>query len=295
MALKTTNSNFTNKNGIYITSTEINENNQNDLPQILSEYKETKYLTQNNFQFSEKKHKTNLKKITNIPSNNEIDFSNINQCFPKENFYDYRESCNKFYPKMDHILKDNLSPRNIILKTRNYDNYEKKIISELKKDEIIQRSLGQGIFMRLQQYKTLTKNTPFKSILSNLKLEKINLEIDENKKSISLTPSFKRKNGIRPKIHHLYDEKNKNNEFNKKDKKHNKTTNKFPRRRSSILNAPMNDLIRNDKPPSLVFRQVDSISNILKLNKMKNKIRDNIILQALEKYGEEDARHLIGI
>ena len=57
----------------------------------------------------------------------------------------------------------------------------------------------------------------------------------------------------------------------------------------------MNDLLRNDKPPSLIYRHVDSISNILKLNNMKNKIRDNIILQALEKCGEEDARHLIGI
>ena len=295
MELKNTNTNFTYKNGIYITSPEINENTKNELPQILTEYKEKKYLTQDNFKFPKKTYNKNLKKISNNPINDEIDFSNINPCFSKENFYDYRESCNKFYPKMDHILKDNLSPRNIILKTRNYDNYEKKIISELKKDEIIQRSLGQGIFMRLQQYKTLTKNTPFKLILSNLKAEKINLDIDDNKKAISLTPSLKRKNEIRPKIHHLYDEKNKNNEFNKKDKKHNKTTNKFPRRRSSILNAPMNDLIRNDKPPSLVFRQVDSISNILKLNKMKNKIRDNIILQALEKCGEEDARHLIGI
>jgi hypothetical protein len=291
MALKTTNTNFTQKNEIYITSTEINENNKNNLPQILTDYKESKNLTQNNFQFTERKFKKNIKKLSKIPSNNDIDFSNINPCFPKENFYDYRESCNKFYPKMDHILKDNLSPRNIILKTRKFDKYEQQIISELKKDEIIQRSLGQGIFMRLQQYKTLTKNTPFKSILSNLKLEKTNLEIDENKKSISLTPSFKRKNGIRPKIHHLYDEKNKNNEFNKKDKNHKK----FHHRRSSILNAPMNDLLRNDQPPSLVFREVDSTSNILKLNKMKNKIRDNIILQALEKCGELDARHLIGI
>ena len=193
---------------------------------------------------------------------------------------------------MDHILKDNLSPRNIILKTRKFDNYEKQIISELKKDEIIQRSPGQGIFMRIQQYKTLTKNIPFKLILSNLEYGKVNLDNDDNKKQISKTPSFKIKKSIRPKIFHLYNEKNKN-ENNNKD--NNKNHQKFHHRRSSILKAPMNDLLRNDKPPSLIYRQVDSISNILKLNNMKNKIRDNIILQALEKCGEEDARHLIGI
>ena len=292
MELKNTNTNFTYKNGIYITSPEINENTKNELPQILTEYKEKKYLTQDNFKFPKKTYNKNLKKISNNPINDEIDFSNINPCFSKENFYDYKESCNKFYPKMDHILKDNLSPRNIILKTRKFDNYEKQIISELKKDEIIQRSPGQGIFMRIQQYKTLTKNIPFKLILSNLEYGKVNLDNDDYKKQISKTPSFKIKKSIRPKIFHLYNEKNKNENNNKDNNKNHK---KFHHRRSSILKAPMNDLLRNDKPPSLIYRQVDSISNILKLNNMKNKIRDNIILQALEKCGEEDARHLIGI
>lgn len=54
MELKNTNTNFTYKNGIYITSPEINENTKNELPQILTEYKEKKYLTQDNFKFPKK-------------------------------------------------------------------------------------------------------------------------------------------------------------------------------------------------------------------------------------------------
>ena len=88
---------------------------------------------------------------------------------------------------------------------------------------------------------------------------------------------------MKPKIYHLY------NENNKKDKNDKKN---LPRK-SSILIAPLNELLRFDKPPSLLLRPIDNTSNLIKLHKMKNKIRDNIILIALEKCGEGNQKYLI--
>ena len=64
-------------------------------------------------------------------------------------------------------------------------------VTGLKKDEIIQRSLGQGMFMRIQKYKMLNKKNPFKLIISSL--EPGNINNNEKEKKISQTNSFKKK------------------------------------------------------------------------------------------------------
>ena len=277
------NSNLEKKEGIYITSPEIIEKVKKELPELITEYNDIGYLTQKKFNLPSITLRNKLKNKLNLDSlEEETKYSNFHPCFSKENFYNYYESCNKFHPRMDHILKDGLSPRNIILKTRKFNKEEKTIISDLKKDEIIQRSLGQGMFMRIQKYKMLNKKNPFKLIISSL--EPGNINYNEKEKKISQTNSFKKKN-MKPKIYHLY------NENNKKDKNDKKN---LPRK-SSILIAPLNELLRFDKPPSLLLRPIDNTSNLIKLHKMKNKIRDNIILNALEKCGEGDKKYLIGI
>ena len=237
-------------------------------------------------------HKTNKKDYTNEFSDSEILFTNFHSSFSPENFYDYGESCNKFYPKMDKTLKDGLSPRNIILKTRKYNEEERKIISDLKKDEMIQRSNGQGMHMRIQGYRTLNKKQPFKLILSKLEPGKIydKSDIENQKNEIKENEDnnnkdimkdgykvIKNRKSIKPKIYHLYKEKK-------------KRTEKFIKRRSSLLNRPLNELLRNDKPPSFIDKESFAI-----IKNMKNRNRDYEVLHALEKCGEGELKYYIGV
>lgn len=289
--LHNTNNTFSkfNNNGIYLTSANIVENNNNELPHLMTEYNNTGFSAYKKLQLPKIK-KTKIKNITNEYFTDN-DFTNYHSSFSPENFYNYIDSCNKFIPKMDKILKEGLCPRNIILKTRKYDMEEKKIISDLKKDEMIQRSPGQGIFMRLQNYRTLDRKEPFKLILSDLEPGKI-IDKSENehfktngfkdlKKNVS---SIKNKTSLRPKIYHLYNEK--------KKKKLVKRVN----RKSSIFEKPLNELIRNVKSPEFLNRKEDeSTPNLDIINKMKNRTRDYSVLSALEKCGEKDLQYLIGV
>ena len=290
----TTNPNFSNYNkGIYLTSADIIENRNNELPTLMTEYNDNSKISTYKKLNLPKINKTKIRDYTNEFSDSEILFTNFHSSFSPENFYDYGESCNKFYPKMDKTLKDGLCPRNIILKTRKYNEEERKMISDLKKDEMIQRSSGQGMHMRVQDYRTLNKREPFKLILSKLEAGKIfdksdlenkkneikENEKEDNQKNIKKDGYYiiKNRKSIKPKIYHLYKEKK-------------KRTEKFIKRRSSLLNRPLNELIRDDKPPSFIDKEsMDIIKN------MKNRNRDYEVLHALEKCGESDLKYYLGL
>ena len=290
----TTNPNFSNYNkGIYLTSADIIENRNNELPTLMTEYNDNSKISTYKKLNLPKINKTKIRDYTNEFSDSEVLFTNFHSSFSPENFYDYGESCNKFYPKMDKTLKDGLCPRNIILKTRKYNEEERKMISDLKKDEMIQRSSGQGMHMRIQDYRTLNKREPFKLILSKLEAGKIfdksdlenkKNEIKENEKEENKTNIkkdgyhiIKNRKSIKPKIYHLYKEKK-------------KRTEKFIKRRSSLLNRPLNELIRDDKPPSFIDKESMAI-----IKNMKNRNRDYEVLHALEKCGESDLRYYLGL
>ena len=291
-----TNPNFANYDkGIYLTSADIIEKRNNELPSLMTEYNDNSKISTYKKLNLPKINKTKIKDYTNEFSESEILYTNFHSSFSPENFYDYGESCNKFYPKMDKTLKDGLCPRNIILKTRKYNEEERKIISDLKKDEIIQRSSGQGMHMRIQGYRTLNKREPFKLILSKLEAGKIydksdfenkkieikENEIEDNKNKDNIVKDgyhmVKNRKSIKPKIYHLYKEKK-------------KRTEKFIKRRSSLLNRPLNDLIRDDKPPSFIDKESMSL-----LKNMKNRNRDYEVLHALEKCGEIDLKYYLGL
>ena len=291
-----TNPNFANYDkGIYLTSADIIEKRNNELPSLMTEYNDNSKISTYKKLNLPKIHKTIKKDYTNEFSDSEILFTNFHSSFSPENFYDYGESCNKFYPKMDKTLKDGLCPRNIILKTRKYNEEERKIISDLKKDEMIQRSIGQGMHMRIQGYRTLNKREPFKLILSKLEAGKIydksdfenkkieikENEIEDNKNKDNIIKDgyhmIKNRKSIKPKIYHLYKEKK-------------KRTEKFVKRRSSLLNRPLNDLIRDDKPPSFIDKESMSL-----IKNMKNRNRDYEVLHALEKCGEIDLKYYLGL
>ena len=292
----TTNPNFSNYNkGIYLTSADIIENRNNELPTLMTEYNDNSKISTYKKLNLPKINKTKIKDYTNEFSDSEIIYTNFHSSFSPENFYDYGESCNKFYPKMDKTLKDGLCPRNIILKTRKYNEEERKIISDLKKDEMIQRSIGQGMHMRIQGYRTLNKREPFKLILSKLEAGKIydksdfenkkieikENEIEDNKNKDNIIKDgyhmIKNRKSIKPKIYHLYKEKK-------------KRTEKFVKRRSSLLNRPLNELIRDDKPPSFIDKESMAI-----IKNMKNRNRDYEVLHALEKCGEIDLKYYLGL
>lgn len=290
----TTNPNFSNYNkGIYLTSADIIENRNNELPTLMTEYNDNSKISTYKKLNLPKINKTKIRDYTNEFSDSEVLFTNFHSSFSPENFYDYGESCNKFYPKMDKTLKDGLCPRNIILKTRKYNEEERKMISDLKKDEMIQRSSGQGMHMRIQDYRTLNKREPFKLILSKLEAGKIfdksdlenkkneikENEKEDNQKNIKKDGYhiIKNRKSIKPKIYHLYKEKK-------------KRTEKFIKRRSSLLNRPLNELIRDDKPPSFIDKESMAI-----IKNMKNRNRDYEVLHALEKCGESDLRYYLGL
>ena len=289
-----TNPNFANYDkGIYLTSADIIEKRNNELPSLMTEYNDNSKISTYKKLNLPKINKTKIKDYTNEFSDSEIIYTNFHSSFSPENFYDYGESCNKFYPKMDKTLKDGLCPRNIILKTRKYNEEERKIISDLKKDEMIQRSIGQGMHMRIQGYRTLNKREPFKLILSKLEAGKIfdksdlenkkneikENEKEDNQKNIKKDGYhiIKNRKSIKPKIYHLYKEKK-------------KRTEKFIKRRSSLLNRPLNDLIRDDKPPSFIDKESMAI-----IKNMKNRNRDYEVLHALEKCGEGELKYYIGV
>ena len=291
-----TNPNFANYDkGIYLTSADIIEKRNNELPSLMTEYNDNSKISTYKKLNLPKINKTKIKDYTNEFSDSEIIYTNFHSSFSPENFYDYGESCNKFYPKMDKTLKDGLCPRNIILKTRKYNEEERKIISDLKKDEMIQRSIGQGMHMRIQGYRTLNKREPFKLILSKLEAGKIydksdfenkkieikENEIEDNKNKDNIIKDgyhmIKNRKSIKPKIYHLYKEKK-------------KRTEKFVKRRSSLLNRPLNDLIRDDKPPSFIDKESMSL-----IKNMKNRNRDYEVLHALEKCGEIDLKYYLGL
>ena len=95
-----------------------------------------------------------------------IKTSDLNSYFIPENFQEYSTSCNKYQHKLDHVIKDLLSPKNILMKNRRYDEKENMLISDMNKDEIIHRSAGKGMFLRIQKYNKLNRKKPFKLIIN---------------------------------------------------------------------------------------------------------------------------------
>ena len=288
------------ENGIYLTSTnEIESRNNhissNDLPNVyetISSSPEKKLFpnlkmikTSNKLiDLRKQKNKSYSYKDLNedIISENlkNKHLSSLHPYFKRENFDFYYESCNKFLPKIDPIFKDNINPKSIILKTRLYNEDENKIISELNKDEMIQRSNGNGMFMKIQKYKKLYKYHPFKLIINNL----------DKCKEIIHSPKKKEENEIetkktidsiqlnKPKFKHLYENYS------------------LPKRKSTFrsIKAPMVELLRNDKPPSLLERIKEENKKPLSLLEFNIKTKDLQMMRLLEKIGEKDLRYHIG-
>ena len=81
-------------------------------------------------------------------------------------------------------------------------------------------------------------------VILKIKKNEIKENEDNNNKDIMKDgyQIIKNRKSIKPKIYHLYKEKK-------------KRTEKFIKRRSSLLNRPLNELIRDDKPPSFIDKE----------------------------------------
>ena len=114
-----------------------------------------------------------------------LQISDFNSYFLPENFQEYSTSCNKYQHKLDHVIKDLLSPKNILMKNRRYDEKENILISDMNKDEIIHRSAGKGMFLRIQKYNKLNRKKPFKLIINSFNNQNNERFIKKNKKIIN--------------------------------------------------------------------------------------------------------------
>jgi hypothetical protein len=288
----------TNQSGIYLTGTNDIKNSINDisknnvilnkssiLPPIknfhsLSNNLDNKIILSNRFKLN--KFHNNIRNI-NFQNNN-INYNNnnnnLNPYFQKENYDLYYDSCNKFTPKIDKIFKDSINPKNIILQSRQYDYKENKILSDINKDEMIQRSLGHGMPIKLMQYKKLNlkrnNNNSYDFNNNNYLLYEIiknNLVIENEKVKNYLKNVNILTKKTKPKYSHLY-------------------TENFSIRKSLLKKTPMNQLFRNDKPPNILSDYEKDKEN-KKVSDYKTKMRDQDILRSLENSGSNDLKYLI--
>ncbi len=143
-----------------------------------------------------------------------IKTSDLNSYFIPENFQEYSTSCNKYQHKLDHVIKDLLSPKNILMKNRRYDQKESMLISDMNKDEIIHRSAGKGMFLRIQKYNKLNRKRPFKLIINPFNNQNNERYIKKDKKINNET----NENGFLEKDINEYNSiDNKNNNLNNKE------------------------------------------------------------------------------
>ena len=274
--------NILNQNEIYITSPNIISNN--NLPEIYNDKEEGKIKQpEKKIKLPPiKKHKNLIfNKKTN--SNKELDLKkgNIHSYFSPENFQSYNQSCNKFIPKVESMLKDSFNIENIIYNNRIYDSNEYKILSNLKRDELIKRSPGKGMFIRILSYRNLNKKKPFKLILSNLNQENYysNYEnkhyiTDNNIEKVSKSSILNMKKMIKSNNHNSYKGKKYINKIN-------------------IVKKPENDNENIFKLPNYNFYDNYKSIDFNKIKKLEDKYRDRNILNALEKYDENNIKNLI--
>lgn len=179
------------------------------------------------------------------------------------------------------MLKESFNIENMIYDNRIYDSNEYKILSYLKRDELIKRSPGQGMFMRIQSYRNLNKKKPFKLILNNLDQENyysnygnVNYITDNNIEKVSKSSILNMKKYIKPKKENSYKGKKFISKIN-------------------IMKKVENDEDNIFKLPKFNYNDNKKNIDFNKIIKFEDKYRDRNILNALEKCGEYDMKNLI--
>ena len=161
------------------------------------------------------------------------------------------------------------------MRTRKYDINENKMISDLNKDDIINRSAGKGIFYRILKYKNMIKKRPFKLIIKSVDYnnnERFIKKINRNKEIKIKKNNNKKKESNIDKIFgkkHIFSD----DEENMK---------------------PLNELLWEIKPPKFKIKTIDHSKDLIKMGEIENKTRDQRIINALIKSGDSELKFNIG-
>lgn len=121
-----------------------------------------------NFSISSKYRLTTQRKF---PKPTEIrTVSTTHSSFQEQNYKDYYTSCNKFKTTLPEIFKMKYEPHRFIKNTRKYTENEARYISKLNKEEVMNRSPGRGMFIKLQNYREANRRIPLQLIQRELLL-----------------------------------------------------------------------------------------------------------------------------
>ena len=134
-----------------------------------------------------------------------------------------------------------------------------------------------GMFIRIQQYNLKRKKKPFRLIIRDL---------NDNYKFIKKSRNRIKDNNI---TKYNTTEIDKNEKVNKLLNFNNLNDDDDENIR------PMNELLRKLKPPSFKIKMIDHSQDLIKMGQLENKIRDQKIVSALIKSGDENLKYNIGV
>ena len=277
-----------NQDNIYLTSTNVNTNHNTNISILNEKFSKEFYIKSNKKRNplilpSISRNNLNRKNYSTLDIEDKPEISNLNSYFAPENYSEYNKSCNKYQRKLDPIIKERLAPKNVLMRNRKYDRFEQNAISDLNKDEMIHRSLGQGMFYRILKYHQLNRKKPYKIIYS--------VDYNNNDKYIKKFKNNKKSSKKIIKDNKINESPKENIPLYLREKAFNPNNIEYENENEK----PMNELLVSYKPPSFVVKKKISQNSISNQNlNYRNKLRDQKILMALIKSGDEELKFNIG-
>ena len=277
-----------NQENIYLTSTNVKSRYNNKISLINEKLPKELYIKSYKIKTplilpSISRNTINKKSYNSYDLDKKPEISNLNSYFAPENYLEYDKSFNKYEKKLDPIIKDRLAPKNVLMRNRRYDRFEQNAISDLNRDEMIHRSLGQGMFYRILKYHQLNRKKPYKIIYT--------VDYNNNDKYIKKFKNNKKSSKKIIKDNKINESPKENIPLYLREKAFNPNNIEYENENEK----PMNELLVSYKPPSFVVKQKMSQNSISNQNlNYRNKLRDQKILMALIKSGDEELKFNIG-
>ena len=277
-----------NQENIYLTSTNVKSRYNNKISLVNEKLPKELYIKSYKIKTplilpSISRNTTNKKSYNSYDLDKKPEISNLNSYFAPENYLEYDKSFNKYEKKLDPIIKDRLAPKNVLMRNRRYDRFEQNAISDLNRDEMIHRSLGQGMFYRILKYHQLNRKKPYKIIYT--------VDYNNNDKYIKKFKNNKKSSKKIIKDNKINESPKENIPLYLREKAFNPNNIEYENENEK----PMNELLVSYKPPSFVVKKKISQNSISNQNlNYRNKLRDQKILMALIKSGDEELKFNIG-
>ena len=277
-----------NQENTYLTSTNVKSRYNNKISLVNEKLPKELYIKSYKIKTplilpSISRNTINKKSYNSYDLDKKPEISNLNSYFAPENYLEYDKSFNKYEKKLDPIIKDRLAPKNVLMRNRRYDRFEQNAISDLNRDEMIHRSLGQGMFYRILKYHQLNRKKPYKIIYT--------VDYNNNDKYIKKFKNNKKSSKKIIKDNKINESPKENIPLYLREKAFNPNNIEYENENEK----PMNELLVSYKPPSFVVKQKMSQNSISNQNlNYRNKLRDQKILMALIKSGDEELKFNIG-